>query len=198
MQANSDTIIYSQPPYFSVVEDWVAGLNPAVCLELGAGIGRMSVYFRKRFDWKDTFFYLQDGDSGDVQYGGIRDHNKDEFYNSFEATRDFCLANGLENFQTVQLLSAITKPVNFCYSFAAIGFHWHIDLYLDQLSGVLAEGAHLLFELKAPIAETDEASPERRAEYQRFFDDQVTYARNHPAYEVLAVVDLQKLYWLSL
>jgi hypothetical protein len=46
MQANSDLIIYRQPPYFSVVEGGVRGLNPAVCLELGAGVGRMSVYFR--------------------------------------------------------------------------------------------------------------------------------------------------------
>jgi hypothetical protein len=151
----------------------------------------MSVYFRKRFGWADTFFYLQDGDSGEVQIGGIRDHQADEFYNSFEATREFCKANGLDNFETVQPLSAVTRPVDFCYSFAAIGFHWHIDLYLDQLPGVLARGAYLLFELKAPIAETDEASQERRGDYQRFFDDQVVYARSHPAYDVLDVVDLE-------
>jgi hypothetical protein len=191
MQHNNDPIINRQPPYFSVVEEWVRGLNPGVCLELGAGIGRMSVYFFKRFGWNKTFFYLQDGDSGEIQYGGIRDHNRGEFYNSFEATRSFCEANGLDKFETIKPLSAVERPVDFCYSFAAIGFHWHIDLYLDQLPKVLAEGAYLMFELKAPIAETDEASQERRDDYQRFFDDQVTYARSHPAYDVLDVVDLE-------
>jgi hypothetical protein len=190
LQANSDTIIYRQPPYLKVVEEWVQALNPAVCLELGAGIGRMSVYFRKKFGWKDTFYYLQDGNSGDVQYGGIRDHNENEFYNSFTATREFCEANGVENFETVQSLTQISKQVDFCYSFAAIGFHWHIDLYLDQLPSVLAPGAHLLFELKAPIAESDKAGQERRDEYQRFFDNQVSYARSHSAYKVLDVVNL--------
>lgn len=190
LQANSDTIIYHQPPYFSVVESSVRGLDPAVCLELGAGIGRMSVYFRNKFGWKDTFFYLQDGDSGDVQYGGIRDHNQDEFYNSFTATQEFCEANGVKHFETVKSPAQVSKPVEFCYSFAAIGFHWHIDLYLDQLPAVLAPGAHLLFELKAPIAETDQAKQEKRQEYQRFFDDQVAYARNHSAYKVLDVVNL--------
>lgn len=191
LQANSDTIIYRQPPYFSVVEEWVRGLNPAVCLELGAGIGRMSVYFRKKFGWQDTFFYLQDGDSGDVQYGGIRNHNDGEFYNSLTATREFCQANGLQHFQTVQSLPEVTRPVNFCYSFAAIGFHWHIDLYLDDLPQLLAKDARLLFELKAPITETDEVSQERRDDYRRFFVDQVSYALNHPAYRVTDVVDLQ-------
>lgn len=45
LQANNDFDIYTDPPYVSVIDNLLSIFQPAVCLELGAGIGRMSVYF---------------------------------------------------------------------------------------------------------------------------------------------------------
>lgn len=190
LQSNGDYYIYERPPYVEVVEEWVESLQPATCLELGAGLGRMSVYFFKKFGWSETFFYLQDGDSGEVQHGGIRYDQEGEFYNAFAATEEYCEANGLVKFGTVNDLGGVSRPVNFCYSFASIGFHWHISLYLDQLTAILADNAHVMFEIRAPIADTDEASDEKRAEYQRFYNDQIAYAQQHSDFEVVRVVDL--------
>ncbi|MEK6222753.1 MAG: hypothetical protein N2D54_10960 [Chloroflexota bacterium] len=191
MQANDDFIIYRDPPYFPVVAERVRAYNPAVALELGAGVGRMSHYFFKKFGWLKTFFYLQDGDSGDEQYGGIRGSIEDEYYNSFQAATDFCQANGMTHFELIHQLAKVTKPVDFVYSFAAIGFHWHINLYLDQLPPLLAEGAKLLFEIRAPIDAEEDAHEKKRIDFQEFFDDQVNYAQHHAAYTDVEIVDLK-------
>lgn len=179
LQANNDFDIYTDPPYVSVIDNRLSTFQPAVCLELGAGIGRMSVYFFKRFEWRDTFFYLQDGDRGTTQYGGIRHMTEDEYYNSFAATREFCLANGLSQFETINSLSGIKKPVDLCYSFAAIGFHWSIRLYLDKLIPFLPSGAHLIFELKAPLSSLSKTMKGTPEEYRRFYDDQIDFAEKH-------------------
>lgn len=190
LQANNDFKIYTNPPYVSVVEDRLLELKPQTCLELGAGIGRMSVYFYKRF-YPEALFYLQDGDRGTTQYGSIRGNKEGEYYNSFEATRDFCNANGLNNFQVLQDLTDVDRPIDFCYSFASIGFHWHIDLYLNKLPPLLADGATVMFELRAPLSARDEADKERRDKYQQFYDSQITAAQNHSAYEAVEIVDLK-------
>ncbi|MEE8059236.1 MAG: hypothetical protein V3T17_15575 [Pseudomonadales bacterium] len=191
LQANNDFHIYRTPPYFSSVENFVSELSPKYCLELGAGVGRMSVYFFKRFIWKDTFFYLQDGDSGTIQYGGIRQSNQGEYYNSFSATEEFCQSNGLDKIRVLSDFGGIKDKIDFCYSFAAIGFHWHINLYLDRLVSNLVDNAKLLFEVRAPLEKGGSANESKRREYQIFFDDQVSYANNHPQYDVIDVVDLK-------
>lgn len=190
LQANNDFMIYDNPPYVSVVNDFLQSLTPRYCLELAAGIGRMSVYFNKRFGWQDAFFYLQDGDSGTNQYGGVRHSNGEEYYNSFNSTRDFCEANGLGNRKILNDVSEIDHQIDFCYSFAAIGFHWSIDLYLDKLVPILADDAKLLFEIRAPISMEEVVDEAKRKEYQDFFDNQISYANNHPQYKVIDVVNL--------
>ena len=189
LQANNDFNIYTDPPYISVVEERLLQLKPKTCLEIGAGIGRMSVYFYKNF-YDQALFYLQDGDCGSTQYGGIRDKSEGEYYNSFEATQDFCTANGLTNFKLVQNLTDIDQPIDFCYSFASIGFHWHCNLSKYKLPPLLADGATVMFELRAPLQAEDEVSDEKRHEYQQFYDSQIMAARNNLAYEDVEVIDL--------
>ncbi|MFA0811121.1 hypothetical protein [Microbulbifer epialgicus] len=190
LQSNGDKYIYEDPPYVDAVTPFLETLHPACCLELGAGIGRMSVYFFKRYSWKNTFYYLQDGDSGSVQYRGIRLINEGEYYNSFDVTREYCQLNGLTHFQVINAIDKLDRKVDFCYSFAAIGFHWHIKLYLSKLTSLLMPSAKLLFELRAPLEAGNQVIESTRIEYQNFFDDQVSYAMNHPQYKFLDVVNL--------
>jgi len=190
LQANNDFMIYEDPPYLPVVADFLSSLTPQNCLELGAGIGRMSVYFNKRYAWPDAHFTLQDGDSGTEQYSGVRDSNDAEYYNSFAATADFCHANDMSSFNIINKISHIDRDIDFCYSFASIGFHWHINLYLDQLVAVLSDNAKLMFEIRAPFAADANVDETKRQQYQDFFTDQINYANNHPDYQVESVVNL--------
>ena len=191
MQANDDLHIYENPPYISAVDEFLITLSPKYCLELGAGIGRMSLYFYKRFNWTNTHYYLQDGNSGIVQYGGIRSSKTNDFYNSFEATEAFCKANGLTNITIVEDVQAIKNSIDFLYSFAAIGFHWDIDLYLDKVLPVLNKNAKLLFEIRAPLERSHPANDILRKEYQAFYESQINYAKAHPHYQVIDIIDLR-------
>lgn len=191
MQCNNDFHIYEEPPYVEVVEDFLTALNPRHCLELGAGLGRMSLYFYKRFNWQNTRFYLQDGDTGDKQYGGIRHSQEDEYYNAFDATDCFCKANGLANFAAIQDVQNLPDKIDFLYSFASIGFHWHINLYLDKILAHLNPHARLLFEIRAPKTPDDCEDETIRQQYQAFYDSQLAYAQSHPDYQLLDIVDLR-------
>lgn len=192
MQCNDDFFIYETPPYIQVAEHFLTALSPKYCLELGAGIGRMSLYFYKRFNWNNTKFYLQDGDTGDIQYGGIRYSKDNEYYNSFDATDCFCRANGLENFSIIHDIETITDKIDFVYSFASIGFHWHINLYLDKLLPYLNTNTRLLFEIRAPKTQDDIVEEMLRHEYQAFYDSQINYANNHPCYQIIDIINLDK------
>ena len=141
LQCNSDKVLYTNMPEARHLETYLGSVQPGRVLEIGAGIGRASVYLAQRFQWTDTAFHILDGDSGDKQYSPIDGARRDRFYNSLEATRVFCTANGIpgeklvfHNAENDQWQSEIAGlRFDLIYSFAAIGFHWSIHMYLDQL-----------------------------------------------------------------
>ena len=55
---------------------------------------------------------------------------------------------------------------------------------------ILADNAKLLFEIRAPISIEEVVDETKRKEYQDFFDNQISYANNHPQYKVIDVVNL--------
>lgn len=126
--------------------------TPEVVLDVGSGIGRSSVLFFKYFKWEKTFFILADGNSGNVQLAGIRTGDS-EFYNSIDATKSFCEANGIQNFKTFNLekrgWDKLPQKPDLVYSFKALGFHWPINSFLEDVYSSLRKKCHLIFELRA-------------------------------------------------
>jgi len=55
---------YTDPDLFPVLEPYLPTRPPASCLDLGAGLGRLSVYLCRRLQWSDATFVLVDGDRG--------------------------------------------------------------------------------------------------------------------------------------
>lgn len=155
LQSNGDKFLYTNFPEIQACKRYLQDLKPEVALDLGCGLGRASVYFRKRFGWKDTRFILADGDSGNRQLGGIRSGEAD-FYNSMAATEEYCRANGLENIELFNLekktIANLEGGVNLVYSFVAVGFHWPLDLYLKPLHSKLANYAILVFSMRGSQA----------------------------------------------
>lgn len=125
---------------------------PAVALDVGSGIGRVSVFFFKYFKWTRTLFILADGDSGDKQLSGTRT-GKSDFYNSLKATESYCQANGMENFKTFNLEESgwgkLPRKPDFVYSFKALGFHWAFNPFLEDVHSALRKKCCLIFELRA-------------------------------------------------
>lgn len=126
--------------------------TPKVALDVGAGLGRASVFFFIALGWEDTMFILADGDSGSVQFAGMR-AGKAEFYNSLKATESYCQANGLQKFKTFNLeqlaWDKLPRKPDLVYSFKALGFHWPLNSFLEDVYPALAKKCRLIFELRA-------------------------------------------------
>lgn len=151
LQCNYEREVFFQLPEIEEIRPYLKDLNPKVVLDVGAGIGRASVYFFKYFRWTDTRFVLADGDSGETQLSGMR-AGKSEFYNSLDATRAFCEANGLHNFEIFNLerykWAELNHRLDLVYSFMALGFHWPINPFLNNICPLLEDGCLLVFGLR--------------------------------------------------
>ena len=156
LQCNSDRVLYTNMPEAKHLERHLSRVKPKSILEIGGGIGRGSVYLSKRFGWSETDFYLLDGDSGDEQVAPIDGQETNAFYNSHDATRRFCGANGIST-SRLHLLNAESPTweeevagvrFDLVYSFMAIGFHWSIHIYLERLLAFCHPETLLFFGLR--------------------------------------------------
>lgn len=140
------------------IEGYLKDLNPKAILDVGSGIGRASVFFFKYFNWKDTLFVLADGDSGDKQLSGMRTEGLD-FYNSLEATKVFCKSNGMQNIEIFNIEKHKWNELNhrpdLVYSFLALGFHWPINSFLEDIYPFLEDDCLLVFGLRGGVKAKD-------------------------------------------
>lgn len=160
LQCNQQLSDYTDCPELVPLHTFLEKQKPTRVLELGAGLGRASVFLKNKYDWNDTEFYLLDGDSGSVQIAGVHQTLEPCFYNSLKATYDFCVANGIESGK-LHLINAETEKIpeakfDLCYSLKAIGFHWPINEYLYILQKHTYKGSFLFFELRNPINYTSD------------------------------------------
>lgn len=108
--------------------------KPKKILELGCGLGRMSVYLNKQLDY-DPKFILADFDdvSKKIKYGW---NPGKSFYNKLNLTNKFCLMNGLINFETFDLSKndiLKLKDIDLIISVMSVGFHYPIEQYMEKL-----------------------------------------------------------------
>lgn len=150
LQCNGDRSLYENMPDTYLVRSIFDEKNPGRVIEIGAGLGRASVYFATRCGWNCEFHYI-DGDSGDKQCAGVRQEAHGEYYNSHAAAKAFAEANDVGNIQMWHPESDWHNKIcdaDMAYSFLAIGFHWPVGLYLKQLRKCLRPGAPVVFGMR--------------------------------------------------
>lgn len=161
LQCNSALDYYTRCKEIEPIHDIIKDLKPKNVLDLGSGIGRISVYLMKRYGWNTTNFHLYDGNSGKAQIAGYHTKPGNYFYNSLAATHDFCVANGIDedrlfclNARKIKVKSIVGK-FDLCYSFKAFGFHWPC---LDCINAVYKKmniGSYLFFEVRRGFKKMD-------------------------------------------
>lgn len=155
LHCNSNIGLYVDPPEISMVQRYFRNATPKNILELGCGLGRVSLGFYKKFkNWRDTNFWLADGDSGHIQIADVDSPNR-SYYNDLKATYSFCYRNGIPNKQIKLINTEYAEPFDdvkikfdFVYSFLAIGFHWPIDWYLKRIDPFIRSGTILIFGIR--------------------------------------------------
>ena len=150
LQCNGDMSLYEDMPDSRLAEDVLKSISPKKAIDIGAGIGRASVYFQVKHNWNCEYNYI-DGDTGEKQLAGIRTATHGEYYNSHKAAKEFSSANGIENLKIWTPDSDWSTKIKNCdlaYSFLAVGFHWPLELYLDRIYPCMAKGAKLIFGMR--------------------------------------------------
>jgi len=174
LQCNNNLDDYTECRDTQEANTFLDKIKPKACLEIGCGIGRVTVYLYKKYLW-DSTFYLLDGDSGDKQVAGIHYVLGTDYYNSLKATKDFCLTNGIRH-DKMKILNAQMgqlpplDTIDLCYSFKAIGFHWPIQSYLDSIRSFLTKKAILMFGIRSELRNAYSSSKiwNRRVQFNSF------------------------------
>ncbi|MEM9557618.1 MAG: class I SAM-dependent methyltransferase [Acidobacteriota bacterium] len=118
--------------------------RPTRVLDIGPGMGRSAAFFKKQLDWRDVPFHLYDGDGSSTRYTIAGPRFEDSFCGDLDALRLVLEHNGIEAFeifdahQPENALVKLPGPYDLIYSFFAVGWHWSIEHFLDDLERLLS------------------------------------------------------------
>lgn len=125
---------------------------PDRILELGAGLGRGSIYLRHYFRENGLVFppiwVLADRDGFSEENTGAFNPKVDEYYNDFKLGRSFCQMNGLDNFKFVDTETGDWSKwgkFDFIFSFCSFGMHVPLERYMDRLIGASLPDVTMIF-----------------------------------------------------
>lgn len=112
--------------------------KPRRVLEIGPGLGRSAAFFRQRY-FPDAQFDLFDATGSSTKYelGGQR--YEDSFCGNLDLLRRVVDFNGVTKYRVIDAgatkghLPVPDQPYDLIYSFWAVGFHWSLDHWLDEI-----------------------------------------------------------------
>jgi hypothetical protein len=153
--------------------------RPGRVLEIGPGLGRSAVFFTKQLGWHDTAFDLLEANGDETHYTILGPRLEHSFCGSIQALERVLAFNGLTNCRVIDAarpgcrLGDLTGPYDLIYSFYAIGFHWGLEHFLDDILALMREGTLAIFTIAEGFSEFPELEPLRR--------HSVDFARAYPA-----------------
>ncbi len=116
----------------------------AKVLDIGPGLGRSAIFFKKTV-CSEAIFHLYEGAGSSTKYTRAGPRFEDSFCGSLEVLEMLLRANGIEDFEIFDARemgaspAALPGPYDFIYSFFAIGFHWSIEHFLQELLELMHE-----------------------------------------------------------
>lgn len=121
--------------------------HPSVVMDLGCGLGRVSVYLNAV--WKDSsIHYILADTTGTTENKGRWNHPEGEVYNDLFLTQTFVRLNGLNNFCTFDLFqddwSSLPKS-DLITSHCAVGMHFPIEKVMSRLLQVSTPDVTMVF-----------------------------------------------------
>lgn len=143
--------IYNElAPYeVSQIEEFLPK-DPKVIWEMGAGLGRGSIYLNHYYGSKKSRrWYLFDRDGISEKNTGAFNPKEDEYYNDPKLGASFCELNGLTTFQyldtEVEEDWKVPYPPDLIFSFCSFGMHVSLERYIDRLIGASSPDVTMIF-----------------------------------------------------
>ena len=171
---------------YKLFKDFVG--TPKNVLELGCGLGRMSIYLNSQLQDPSIHYILADSTktTGESKYGWEK---VDLFYNDLSLTEKFAKDNNLNNFETFDVrkrdLNTLSN-IDFVMSFLAVGFHNKIEHYMDDLLNITTDDCLLVFGVRrGKYAEKD---------FEQYFKNIQIITSNRRAKEDILIMKEKVLY----
>lgn len=124
---------------------------PAKVLEVGCGLGRSAVFFKKALPWRDSAFHLYDADGPRIHYPRTGERTGRTFCGDLQALREVLAHNEIEHVQIFDAreldnrLEGLPGPYDLIYSFYAAGFHWSLADFWDELEALIHDNSIGIF-----------------------------------------------------
>ncbi len=131
--------------------------KPRKVLEIGPGLGRSVVFFCKQFGWQDSEIHLFDGDGAATKYkqkyyNRGKSSLQDSFCGNLGLLRSILDYNQISNYTIFNArqtaLAELPGTYDLLYSFYSIGFHWSLELFLDDLLPLMHDRTLAIFTVK--------------------------------------------------
>ncbi len=138
---------------YRALEPFLRELDPSKVLDIGPGLGRSTIFFKKKMGWQNVPFHLYESTGTSTKYTKAGPRFDDSFCGNLEVLRAILAFNEIENFEVFDAqsmgasLAELPGAYDFIYSFFAIGFHWSIGHFLDELLGLMNDRAIGFFTL---------------------------------------------------
>lgn len=123
--------------------------RPQKILELGPGLGRSVVFFSKKLAWQRCEWHLFEGTGNSTRYAVLGPRSDESFCGNIPLLEDMLQFNGVSKVTIFDAarwkLRDLPGPYQLIYSFYAVGFHWAIQEFLDDLVELMDPNALAVF-----------------------------------------------------
>ncbi len=135
--------------------------KPLKILEIGPGLGRSVVFLTKKYHLENSEFHLYEGEGEKTKYTVLGSRFDDSFCGNISVLKRFLEYNGLNNYKIFQpsgvnyRLDKLHGPYDVIYSFYAIGFHWSLEYFIDEILKIMHEKSLAFFIVHRDFKEFD-------------------------------------------
>lgn len=158
---------------YRALEPFCRRLKPRRVLDIGPGLGRSTIFFKRHLGWQEVPFHLYEGSGRATKYTRAGPRFEDSFCGDLDALRSVLDFNAIDTFEIFDAhalgarLTALPGDYDLILSFYAIGFHWSIGHFLTELLDLMTDRALGFFTLHDTFDDFDElrGTPHRVVEY---------------------------------
>lgn len=149
--------------------------TPSAVLDIGPGMGRSTIFFKQVKPWQPVKFHLYESTGESTKYTKAGPRFSDSFCGNLSLLEFLLQHHEIENYEIFDAADLDTKlgnlpgPYDFIYSFFAVGFHWSIYHFLDEILDLMTDRAIGAFTLHDRFTDYDGLKhlPHRIVDFQR-------------------------------
>jgi SAM-dependent methyltransferase len=153
--------------------------KPKKILEIGPGLGRSLIFFSKKFGWNGSEIHAYDGEGSTTKYTILGDRFEDSYCGNLSMLRSVLEFNNIRN---IRLFNARNVPLvdlqgsyDLLYSFYSIGYHWSLELFLDDLLTLMNERSIAVF----TVPQAFRPFPKLKSLSYKVVDWKSTWSKDH-------------------